>query len=139
MAENKAGGSKLYFGVSGLSCPDCALKIESSIKKYRGVADAFLDFSSATLTVVAEKESDPRSLEREITGIARQMEPGVSVKLKKQTDNILSGGNSLRLLRISAGLALFAVSFLPVFQILLKKRCFSRFCSSQGMTSFTLC
>ncbi|RAK09398.1 Cd2+/Zn2+-exporting ATPase [Halanaerobium saccharolyticum] len=76
------------FELEGLSCSNCALKIEDQVKQLEGMENVELNFATSTLKVAAE-ESRLDKIKEELQKISDQIEPGVKVKDKggNQKDN----------------------------------------------------
>ena len=65
--------------LEGLNCANCANKIEDKVNKLNGVVEAVLNFSTSTLIVKIQLESDKNKLVNEIKGIVKKLEPDVLV------------------------------------------------------------
>ncbi|MEC9490086.1 MAG: heavy metal translocating P-type ATPase [Halanaerobiales bacterium] len=71
------------FELEGLSCSNCALKIENQVKNLEGMENVELNFATSTLKVAAE-ESRLDKIKEELQKISDQIEPGVKVKDKAE-------------------------------------------------------
>lgn len=66
---------KYRFKLSGLDCPNCALKIEEKLKKDKRINYASVNFSKLMVTV----ETDNESAKKIVTDIVVDVEPNVKV------------------------------------------------------------
>ena len=69
--------SKYIFHLKGLTCANCAGKIEEKLKKTPGMINLNYDFLNDELTFESEKES--KDLKSEIQEIVDSIEDGVTV------------------------------------------------------------
>lgn len=66
------------INISGLDCPDCALKLETAIKKMRGVAWASLNYATSVLIVEYQPErTNLQAITRRISGFGYDVEAPV--------------------------------------------------------------
>lgn len=61
---------KKRFKLEGLDCPNCAEKMEDSIKKIEGVKEATVSFFTEKLTIEAEEKDFEKIIEEAIKRIA---------------------------------------------------------------------
>ena len=81
------------FELEGLSCSNCALKIEDQVKKLEGMENVELNFATSTLKVAAE-ESRLDKIKEELQKISDQIEPGVKVKDKGENQKNINQDKS---------------------------------------------
>ncbi|MFI3237881.1 MAG: cation transporter [Lachnospiraceae bacterium] len=70
---------KKIFKLVDLDCAHCAGIMDEKIKKIDGVEEAFVNFLTAKMVLVADAENMPRIIE-EATAIVKSIEPQVEVK-----------------------------------------------------------
>lgn len=73
------------FELNGLSCANCAQKIENAIGNLEGVHSAKLSFATQKLNIVFEQDITMQSLEAEVKKTVSDIEPG-AVVLNKAAD-----------------------------------------------------
>lgn len=66
--------------LEGLDCANCTVKIEENVNKISGVATAFMNFSTKTLNIEAEHDSDIDAIVTNANNIIKKLEPHVVVK-----------------------------------------------------------
>jgi Cd2+/Zn2+-exporting ATPase len=76
--EKSVPGRKV-INFSGLSCADCAIKIEKEVNRINSVKTADMDFVSQKLTIDAINKRDLPSIVKQATEIAVRIEPGIEV------------------------------------------------------------
>lgn len=114
--------SKKALVLMGISCANCATKIEDKVKELRGVHSAYIDFASGKL-IIEGKVRDLERITREATDIVKQIEPDVKVideDRKKDTyqhdedshneHDHGSGDNKKEVIRLGIGAAFFAIA-----------------------------
>lgn len=69
----------LRFKVKGVACPNCASKIEESIKKLKEVITAKLDFLKGELTIVLNEENTD-AIKKRIISLIKNIEPNIKLK-----------------------------------------------------------
>ncbi len=69
----------IKFSISGLDCPNCAMKVEKVINDLDYVEEAILNFSTQTLMVVSNEEN----LEIKLQNVINTIEKGVTITAKK--------------------------------------------------------
>lgn len=69
----------IKFSISGLDCPNCAMKVEKVINELDYVDKAILNFSTQTLMVVSNEEN----LESKLQNVINTIEKGVTITAKK--------------------------------------------------------
>ncbi len=98
------------YTLSGLDCPDCAAKLERSLRGVRGVQSASINFLNRTLSM----KTDDQAKDSDILSVLREWE--VSPEAVKASRapfwRTLSEGKAL-LIRLGLSGALFALGFLP--------------------------
>ena len=62
---NKSTSSETRFRVSGMDCPSCALKIETALKRVKGVTESHVNVAAGTVSV--EGEFDKQAAQQAIT------------------------------------------------------------------------
>jgi len=70
---------KRAFKLEGLSCANCAAKIEKDIKALDGVSSAFVNFATARLTIEAE-DAKFDEIAKKACEIVKRYEPDVALK-----------------------------------------------------------
>ncbi|HEY8364475.1 MAG TPA: heavy metal translocating P-type ATPase [Haloplasmataceae bacterium] len=98
------------FDIKNLNCANCALKIESKIKKLDYVTDVNLDFVNKKLRISTTKSI--KEILHEINKIASRIEPGVKFTNESHEDNreII-----LKIIRLFMGFIIFLIAYLSVF------------------------
>jgi Cd2+/Zn2+-exporting ATPase len=67
--ENKENQScKISFGIQGMDCPDCAMKLEKNISRMRGIDSVNVDFISGKMTAIGE-DIDERDIADEVSSL----------------------------------------------------------------------
>jgi Cd2+/Zn2+-exporting ATPase len=74
----KAENKKKKFELEGLTCTNCAGKIEKEVNNLEDIEKVSLNFATSTITV--EGEGADNSFENELQEIADRIEPGLTVK-----------------------------------------------------------
>lgn len=108
LAMKRDGAIK--FKVMNLDCAHCAQKVEMAVSKDANVAEAVLDFSTATLFVQAVHDEDVQELAQRLEGLAVQEEAGVRIVPKEDTKTAESKpdqDHQREWLRLMIALALF--------------------------------
>ena len=67
------------YVLEGLCCPNCAAEIDEQVKRLPGVKQVAVDFPATRLTL--EFEGDESALLETITGIARNVDEDITVKV----------------------------------------------------------
>ncbi|MHA7964787.1 heavy metal translocating P-type ATPase [Paenibacillus sp. CAU 1782] len=84
---------KRSFILEGLDCSNCAMKIESNIRKLKGVEDCSVSFATKTLTMGVPKAQE-QELIKEATRKIKELEPHIQVMDKNaRSSRRLQGGN----------------------------------------------
>ena len=78
--------AKRSIYLTGLSCADCARKIETKIGGMDGVKSASIDFISQKLTIEALNRKDLSGLLRQAARIAQEIEPGIQISYSSKQD-----------------------------------------------------
>ena len=94
------------FKISGLSCPNCAKKIEDALNKEENIMKASINFSKLTLSIESSKSSGVLELANKI---AKRIEPDVSIYVENTEVN-----NKIKfdIIRLVSGILLFALSLI---------------------------
>ncbi|HWR23206.1 MAG TPA: heavy metal translocating P-type ATPase [Feifaniaceae bacterium] len=103
------GKKTLYL--LGLSCGDCAQKIEAQVGRIAGVKSASLDFVSQRLTIEAADKKNLPSIIRQASQIALDIEPAVTISYTDQKPAEEPPGTFRKWayrIALSVGAALFA-------------------------------
>jgi len=94
---------KYEYILQGLSCPNCARKIQENLKKLEGMNNVILNFSKTTLSFEAEDNHI-----NEIKRIVKGIEPAVVVTEKGENVNVKDNSSKYNLIRFGIGV-LFAI------------------------------
>jgi Cd2+/Zn2+-exporting ATPase len=111
---------KFEYLLNGLTCANCAAKIENDIKKLDNVSSASVSAISSSLVLSLRENID---IKTEIEGIVHKYEPDVTVieKDKKQNQKAYDRGHSnsrdndsskREIIQLATGALIFAVSFI---------------------------
>jgi len=84
---------KQQLVLEGLACANCAVKIERSIKKIRGVKSAHVDFVSRKLIVEAEDPRDLHRITNKAVDVVKKIQPGVEFVVKDITETASDDAN----------------------------------------------
>jgi len=49
---------EIKFDITGLDCANCALELERSIKKVKGVSDCHINFIMETMVIIIDGDKD---------------------------------------------------------------------------------
>lgn len=74
--------------LSGLTCANCANKIETKVNNLKGVKEATLNFATSTLIIELNGERHNDDIIAEAKSIVNKLEPGVKVFNKNENNNI---------------------------------------------------
>ena len=141
--RKKEQNNKRELKLEGLSCANCATKIEDNVKQLPNVEQAHLNFSSNKLTVEVEEEKLSGKIISETKEIINNLEPDVIVKeeteealhedtsafnatMKKESGRLLSGALFFILalvldLSLTSELMLYGAAYLIVgYKVLTK-------------------
>ncbi|MCI8805258.1 MAG: cadmium-translocating P-type ATPase [Clostridiales bacterium] len=115
--KNKEKNPKKFFtiGFEGLNCAHCGMKIEESVKKIEKVQDASLNFMNKEIVIRFKNLKDKKRIIDEVTEIVKKIEPGVKVferELKEDFEEEIRNGATVKLVRLSVGLVLFAMGII---------------------------
>lgn len=106
--------AKKVLLLMGLSCANCAAKIEKEVKKLPGVKAASVDFISKRLIIETNNKYELDSIVEKVSKIVQQIEPGISViqeeKQEEQKEN--RSYNKNKIIKLSTGAALFFIALL---------------------------
>lgn len=101
-------GIKRKLILEGLSCANCATKIEKEIKTLPGVKSASVDFVLKKLTLEVDNKLEFHKIFEKASKIASQIEPGVKVFEESHNEHDHSEGfNKLKMITFGIGIALF--------------------------------
>lgn len=70
--------------LKGLTCANCANKIENKIRKLDSIKNATINFATTTLIVELNQGNEIDEVFKEISKIVKSLEPDVEVELKKE-------------------------------------------------------
>ena len=70
--------------LKGLTCANCANKIENKVKKLDSIKNATINFATTTLIVELNQGNEIDEVFKEISKIVKSLEPDVEVELKKE-------------------------------------------------------
>lgn len=85
LREQQKTTKTIDFKVKGISCPNCAKKIEEALKKLKEVQEASFNFIAGILTLVVCEEANEKSIAR-IVSLVKNIEPAVKLKLVKTAE-----------------------------------------------------
>lgn len=74
--------------LSGLTCANCANKIEAKVNNLNGVKEATLNFTTSTLIIELNGERHNEDIIAEAKSIIKKLEPDVKVFSKSENNNI---------------------------------------------------
>ena len=102
----------MEFILQGLTCANCAAKIESSIRELYGVSYASVNFTTATLRVAIAGDN-PGDLYEKISRIVHHHEPDALI-LEKTNQALADNGKTSRakILLLMAGVFIFAAGMI---------------------------
>ena len=124
-------GLKKIFLMEGLSCADCASKIEEKINRLEGVKEAKVNFATMKFTLITDKKAEFTVILKESLKIMDRIEPGMVIKgdypeqaggKRKEQKSTLTEMRNNRI-RLGVGGVIFASAFLmgdqSIFRFLL--------------------
>ena len=87
------GVKKVKLLLKGLSCANCANKIESKVSNINGIKEAFVNFATSTLTIEVLEGYKKEELIEEVKGIVKSIEKDVIIEeikgsLKRPTKTV---------------------------------------------------
>ena len=109
-ARNDEGTMMIQeFTLRGLSCANCAAKIEESVKTLDGVSDASVSFMTALLRIECS-DTCSKDLRGEVERIVAEHEPDVTVEDKEISMHVeeVEQRNQWKIVRLIAGAVIFA-------------------------------
>lgn len=113
-ANGLLAGAKKSLVLMGLSCANCAAKIENEVNKLAGVQTASLDFMAKRLIIYVYNEQDLDEITDQAAEIIKKFEPDVEVIEEHGADDapVIEEDviNKKELIKIGAGAVLFAVA-----------------------------
>lgn len=77
----KGNAVKKTYLLEDLDCANCAMKMETAIKKLDGVKDASVSFMTQKMTIETEDGADMDELMRRVVKLCRKVEPDMRIKL----------------------------------------------------------
>ena len=88
--------SRVEFFLEGLNCAGCAARIEEEAKRIRHVDRASLNLATNVLAIDAADAKKHGQIMKDISGMVKEIEPGVTVKVltSKGERNGAGGGNA---------------------------------------------
>ncbi len=94
------------FKIAGLSCPNCAKKIENALNKNENINNAVINFSKLTITLESPLKNGVLEL---VNSIAQKIEPDVNIFVENAKVN-----NKIKLdiMRLVGGILLFLLSLI---------------------------
>jgi len=99
--------------LNGLSCGECAAKIERAVSHYKGVRSASVNLLSQELIIEAENPSELPGILRRASSLAVKVEPGITVSYSKEEAAISSPETRLWYwIAMGTGALLFAAALL---------------------------
>ena len=69
---------KVLFNIKGLDCANCAMNLESEIKKINGIGNAIINFMTEKLEI--EFEGSKEEILNEILKVIKREEPDVTIE-----------------------------------------------------------
>ena len=75
------------YRVAGMDCASCATKIETAVRRVRGISDVSVSVSAGTLTVQHEPDSDLGALEKRVASLGYKISPAEPVAQAVGTDS----------------------------------------------------
>ncbi|MDZ4975912.1 heavy metal translocating P-type ATPase, partial [Clostridium perfringens] len=79
--------------LSGLTCANCANKIETRVNNLNGVKEATLNFTTSNLIIELNGEKPTEEVIEETKSIIKKLEPGGKVFDKNDNNNITENVN----------------------------------------------
>jgi len=81
--------SKLEYNISGMDCPDCAVKIKKHVKKIHGIKSLKLDYISSVLQIeTADPVQVDKNIRKSINSIGYNIDDSDQTGKKKSSINI---------------------------------------------------
>ena len=106
--------AKYQYQLEGLSCANCAAKIEAQVAKLHGVSSATVDFVGKSLTV--RGELDEAEVRHQAVAIIRAIEPSVKLQIKDadHTAHVSDEKDAIKwkVISLACSIGLFILSFL---------------------------
>ena len=112
LTEAEAPTSRTIY-LKGLTCADCATKIERSVAGLDGVRSATVNLMTQELSIEAVSAVALPGILRQASDIAMKIEPGITVSWSKEMDGSASHKSKLRYwIMMGMGAALFVAALL---------------------------
>jgi Cd2+/Zn2+-exporting ATPase len=114
VTEQRDEQSRRTMYLTGLSCADCAAKIEAAASRIAGVKSASVGFMSQELVLEAFDPAALPGIMRQAAVLAARIEPGLTVSYSKHTAEPSSSRRKRRLywVAMTLGAALFTAALL---------------------------
>ncbi|AVX32039.1 Cd2+/Zn2+-exporting ATPase [Carboxydocella thermautotrophica] len=99
--------------LQGLSCANCAAKIEEKVRNLDGVRAATLDFVAQRLTIEVENQEETDRIVTEAARIAQQIEAGLEVREEEKglpEEQLLTAVKKGELLRLGIGALVYLLA-----------------------------
>ena len=101
---------KYKFEVNGLTCPNCARKIEDKLKQNDKLNNVVLNFANLTLAFESDEKLDINS---EVVDVVTKLEPNVKIlDLNQKTEDLKDTKMFKDILILVVGIVLAAISIL---------------------------
>ncbi|MFZ5626990.1 MAG: heavy metal translocating P-type ATPase [Bacillota bacterium] len=105
--------AKKVLLLQGLSCANCAAKIEEKVRNLDGVRAATLDFVARRLTIEVENQEETDRIVTEAARIAQQIEAGLEVREEEKglpEEQLLTAVKKGELLRLGIGALVYLLA-----------------------------
>lgn len=79
--------TRARYRVAGMDCASCATKIETAVRRVRGISDVSVSVLAGTLTVQHEPDSDLGALEERVASLGYKISPAEPVAQAVGTDS----------------------------------------------------
>lgn len=108
------GQQQAKFTLQGLSCANCAGKIENEVSKIVGITNASLDFATAGLSIEFDEQHSIHTIKEQVNAIIQEIEP--EVQLISSANNLshellLETHLQKKLIRITLAIFFFGSTF----------------------------
>lgn len=121
---NKSG-NKQDIKLEGLSCANCALKIENKILQIEGVTFASVNFANQNMIVESDLEIDVVQLNKKLINVSKTIEPDIELIFKQDVENTKTDNDEhdnndfslrIQLFKLLVGGGLFAIGLIFEFE-----------------------
>ena len=100
---------KFKFELNGLTCPNCARKIEDNLKQNEDLKNVVVNFANLTLSFEADEKTDVKSI---VVKTVNKIEPNVKViDLNKKEERAKDTKVNIDIIVLIAGLIFAGLSF----------------------------